>query len=396
MLAGGVLLPAFLLAGGIRRAELGVCESIAAVIMVGPARVSSQEQLVDRAIRASVQDMIVLLSGQGIQPVIVAGPELSWLPEVDGVLRDLDRGAFHFGQRLADVIERYGLTRVLYVGAGSAPLFDRSLLDAVRTLLGQTHSEADDAPLVATNNLHSSDWFGVTHAQAVLPVLRDAARDNGLAWSLQQQGCVVRTVAGASSARRVDLDTPTDLALLRLQATYSPQLTMVLRDPLLDRVPVERVIDVAARDGSRIALVGRVAPRAWQALSDVTQAWIRVYSEERGMVAAGRLERGETRSLLGRLLALVGPTAFFEELGRVADAAIIDSRVMMAAQGVYPTAADRFASDLLWVDAIDDVWTRAFTAAAVTAPLPVLLGGHGVVSGGLLMLADAIAARRDG
>ena len=112
------------------------------------------------------------------------------------------------------------------------------------------------------------------------------------------------------------------------------------------------------------------------------------------MVASGRLQRGEARSLLVRLLELLGPDGFFDELARVADVAIIDSRVMMAACGHYPSAADRFASDLFLPDQITDEWVRAFTVAAANAPMPVLLGGHGVVAGGLYVLAELIAARR--
>lgn len=112
------------------------------------------------------------------------------------------------------------------------------------------------------------------------------------------------------------------------------------------------------------------------------------------MVASERAERGEVRSLVERVLAILGPERFFDELGQVVDAAIIDSRVLMAASGHYPGDADRFASDLYLVDEIADPWVRAFTSAAAGAPIPVLLGGHGVVAGGLYALADIVAARR--
>ncbi len=174
-----------------------------------------------------------------------------------------------------------------------------------------------------------------------------------------------------------------------------PHLAEALRDPLLDRIPVERDHQHrwrAMAAGSR--LIGRVSPLAWQALSKATQCWIRVFSEERGMVASERIERGEVRSLLNRLLELLGPEAFFEELAQIADAVIIDSRVLMAASGHYPGDADRFASDLFLSDEIQDPWLKAFTTAAALAPIPVLLGGHGVVAGGLYALADMITERR--
>lgn len=114
------------------------------------------------------------------------------------------------------------------------------------------------------------------------------------------------------------------------------------------------------------------------------------------MVASERLDRGEVRSLLGKLVALLGPDGFFEELAQVADVALIDTRVLMASAGAYPSDADRFASDLFLIDDIEDPWLRAFTAAAARAPLPVLLGGHGIVAGGLYALAGIVADHRAG
>jgi hypothetical protein len=58
-----------------------------------------------------------------------------------------------------------------------------------------------------------------------------------------------------------------------------------------------------------------------------------------------------------------------------------------------PSRADRFASDLYQVDAIEDPWLRAFTRAAKEAPIPILLGGHNVVSGGLYAIAEIVAGR---
>ncbi|MCZ7544767.1 MAG: hypothetical protein M5R40_15160 [Anaerolineae bacterium] len=160
------------------------------------------------------------------------------------------------------------------------------------------------------------------------------------------------------------------------------------------RIPLAAVLAVAAREASQLAIIGRVAPLAWHALSQATRIWIRVFSEERGMVASGRVARGEVRSLLGAVIARDGPEAFFALLAELADAAIIDSRVLMAHQGRWPGPADRFASDTFDCAAIADPWLRAFTAAAASAPLPVALGGHGLVSGGLYTLAEILERGR--
>jgi len=366
---------------------------LGAVIMVGQGGASAAERLVQRAVQASALDLIDALAAGGVAPIVVAGPALDWLPDDAPVVRDLDRAPFAFGPRLAEIVERVGVRSMLYFGGGSTPLLPRA--EVAR--LAEALRAARDGRVAITNNLHSSDWLGLTDAQAVRPTLRAAPRDNSLAWMLQQErGYAVQIWQGPSAASGLDLDTPADLALTRAHPLCTDRLRAVLGDPLLDRIPVEALVAIAARDGSRLALIGRVAPGPWQALSRAGQSWIRAFSEERGMVASERLARGEVRSLIGRLLALLGPVGFFRELADVCDAAVLDTRVLMAAAGHYAPDADRFASDLLLPDAIADPWLRAFTQAAADSPIPLLLGGHGAVSGGLYVLADGVAARRAG
>lgn len=371
---------------------------VGAVIMIGSGGVTRQEQLVYRATQSAVLDLLDVLNAQGIQPVIVAGPQLNWLDDVPQVVCDTDDGDFHFGERLAELIERYALSPVIYFGAGSAPLLNQEMVGLMQGMLHQSaYGQNSQIPthIALTNNLHSSDWLGISHAHDALPIIRQAERDNSLAWMLHENWEFdVRVLSGVRPASSMDLDTPTDLALIRHHPACPPHLAEALRDPLLDRIPVKSIIESLVRDGSRVALIGRVSPLAWQALNKATLSWIRVYSEERGMVASERLDRGEVRSLLGRLLELLGPEGFFEELSRLVDVAIIDSRVLMASHRHYPDDADRYASDLFLPDEISDPWLRDFTAAAAKASIPILLGGHGTVAGGLYALAEIVTAAR--
>jgi hypothetical protein len=86
-----------------------------------------------------------------------------------------------------------------------------------------------------------------------------------------------------------------------------------------------------------------------------------------------------------------GPAALGDRLAELADAALVDSRVLLAhrlgADEVgWPTAEDRFASDLLRADPIADPWLRALTASVAAAPIPILLGGHSLVGPGVRLL----------
>jgi hypothetical protein len=89
-------------------------------------------------------------------------------------------------------------------------------------------------------------------------------------------------------------------------------------------------------------------------------------------------------------------------VARLADAAVIDTRILMAHRAgaadtmssAWPPAEDRFASDLLLSMTIADPWLRALTSSATTAPAdhPILLGGHTLVNGGLRLLAQRARA----
>jgi len=117
-----------------------------------------------------------------------------------------------------------------------------------------------------------------------------------------------------------------------------------------------------------------------------------VLSEERGMTASGRLAAGQVKSLVGAHLDRLGPAAFFEELSQMAEAVFFDTRVVLAHARRWLSAADRYAADLGLADEIRDPWLRDLTAAAVAAKMPVVMGGHGVVTGDLYGLVEIARA----
>ena len=105
------------------------------------------------------------------------------------------------------------------------------------------------------------------------------------------------------------------------------------------------------------------------------------------MEAAAR-ERGLARSLLAYHLQAVGLPRFFQELATMGDAALIDTRVLLDHLGIRPSRADRFLSDLGRAGEIKDDFLRDFTEAASRPAIPVLLGGHSLVSGSLMALIE--------
>lgn len=114
------------------------------------------------------------------------------------------------------------------------------------------------------------------------------------------------------------------------------------------------------------------------------------------MRASGRQEQGEVRSLLADYLELVGVEGFFDELADLVDGVLLDNRVILAARLLWPSTPDRFHSDLYQWDRVEEPFLRRFTRAAAEARVPVVLGGHSVVAGGLMALIEAFEAGGEG
>jgi hypothetical protein len=103
----------------------------------------------------------------------------------------------------------------------------------------------------------------------------------------------------------------------------------------------------------------------------------------------GRDVSGQARTLLGFHLQAIGPGRLFAEIAEMANAAFIDTRPIFAHMGLQPSRPDRFLSDALEPDTIQDKWVREFTAAAREAPIPIVLGAQSLVTSGLQLLAEA-------
>jgi hypothetical protein len=193
-----------------------------------------------------------------------------------------------------------------------------------------------------------------------------------------------------NAATQLDIDTPADLLALSFHPAVGTNLRHWLDLAHLDSTRVQQVRSLIGSTRASALVAGRVSAAMALFLEHATRCQWRLFSEERGMRASGRIARGQARSLLGYYLDSVGAREFFAALARLANAAIIDTRVLFAHRRLDPPASDRFNSDLLRAEEIADPFIREFTTAAREAPIPILLGGHSVVSGGTYALVENI------
>ena len=270
---------------------------------------------------------------------------------------------------------------VVVLGSGAVPLATGADRRAF------VRAAASEAPVALANNRYSADIVAIARAERLLD-LPDLPVDNALPRWLEELGGY--RVADLRRRWRLafDIDGPLELVLLG----RTPAASDISRV----RSRLAAVAAIAADRREELLLSGRVSTATLRWLETGVEARIRALVEERGLRAASRLAQagGGTApqrrpgSVLGLLLDRDGPGSLGGHLTRLGDAAIVDTRVLLAHrlgadEGAWPVAEDRFASDLLAPDRIGDPWLRELTASALDAPVPVLLGGHSVVGPGL-------------
>jgi CTP:molybdopterin cytidylyltransferase MocA len=363
------------------------------IVMIGQSGQSPAECLVDRARIAVAVDLVQkAVESESFASIIVATNSpavIEHVLDLPGVIVEEDPRdeTFHFGRRLQRLIEKHHLERVAYMGGGSGPLV------TVETLQDMARQIAAEERLFVANNFYSVDFCAFTPASALLS-LDGPENDNRLGWTLAR-GAGLPIVELPRRAETVfDVDTPTDVMTLLLHPGVSERVKHALRALDLDTRHMEDASQEFVNRGSQALIAGRVSSYTMAYLERETVCRTRVISEERGMRSDSRIARGEVRSLLGMHLQAVGVDRFFAEvIPELGEAAFIDSRVIWAHCGLWPQASDRFNSDLLCHQEIVDPFVRDFTRAAMDCPIPVVLGGHSLVSGGLYALVDAAWAR---
>ena len=282
-----------------------------------------------------------------------------------------------------------------YAGAGALAL----LHDAELGVL------CSPAPAeVVANNRYSADAFVVAgDIDGAIEALARCPTDNASVRCLEAAGWSWRDISGAPWSR-FDVDTPLDLALLRL-ATRLPNVRLLASAVTahLDeaRLPDGRPLEVPnlealgavvrSRD-AQLVVAGRVPASSLSYLETETACRVRCFVEERGMRSA---PDGVPRSLLADWASRLGPADLVHELAQLGDAVILDSRVVMAGlagssdAAAWPPEEERFTSDFLDARSIGTAWLAELTATAADASVPFLLGGHALVSDGLRILVEA-------
>src|SRR6266550_3482676 len=127
------------------------------------------------------------------------------------------------------------------------------------------------------------------------------ATDNPLPRRLHQQAGLSSRQLAKSAATLLDVDTPTDAALLARHPKCPPELRSLpaWQEILADRI--EALMRLVTTPDKELLVAGRVGAPVWTFIETQTACRVRMLAEERGMQAAGRDTSGEARSALGFL-----------------------------------------------------------------------------------------------
>jgi hypothetical protein len=300
-----------------------------------------------------------------------------------------------FGDRLRELVAAVGEGGLVVLGSGSIPLATASDRESFVAVAGGEGRRA------LANNRYSADVVAIARVET-LPAIPDLPGDNALPrWLDEVVGYQVEDLHRRWRLA-IDIDGPLDLVLVGAGVgSESTDLSL-----LGSRIDALRA--VAADSRAELVVSGRASSGTLAWLERHTAARTRAWIEERGLRAASRLAQGEVTaaprpdrppgSILGLLLDHDGPGSLGDHLARFADAAIVDSRVLLAhrvgaEEAGWPVAEDRFASDLLLAERIVHPWLRELTASAAAAPIPVLLGGHTLVGPGVRLVVAGTSGR---
>jgi len=346
---------------------------------------SEVERMIDMAKRANVLDHVEKACRiDDIGPILVVSnskdmkEDLTGYPVICETDPDLDN--VRFGQNLQLILEKHTVETALYMGGGSGVFMEvDEMARLARAALAWPNR-------LVVNNFYSTD-FAAFGRSLNLRGLRRCERDNQIGWIVGREDGARTWVLPSCLSTRFDIDTPTDLMILKAHPVRGRHLSEAVSRLPIDPSPLVGIMDMLVRRDREVTVAGRIPLEAAASFDRNTACHLRFCVEERGMETRGCHTGSWT--LLGVCLEELGIPGFFRTFSAHTDGVVLDSRVLFRHLGLRPSRRDRFLSDLLMPEEIADFSVRVFTEAAIDSPIPVVCGGHTLVSGGLYGMVES-------
>lgn len=307
---------------------------------------------------------------------------------------------FHFGNALKEVCQSMNIQdeAIVCLGGGTGALmreddwrlvFKKVLNNGSGGGSGSGDGNySSDGGVVTANSIFSSDIIGFRPSDTVY-LAQSMPLDNQLAWTLNEAGLCYQPLP-RTTAFTFDIDTPVDAILAGFHPDLGNAAAQVARDggrfaqSLTENT--RQIVGVLREGQGEIFIFGRVSASTLQMLEKGTKCRVRAFIEERGMRALGREQNAF--SMLGACIAQNGAEWFLNQLAMCCRAALIDTRVLYAHMKLALPEEERFYADLGLHSQVSERFAADLANAIENAPLPILTGGHSLVTGGLMVLLE--------
>ncbi len=351
------------------------------IILHGGCGTHEAEQLIaDAKIKVAQSNALNALQA-GFRKVIIStdsAESFTGLGDNVSIIPDQKTEKFNFQKSIETLLESFSIEHPVVMSSGAAPLL------GIQGFMEIVMKFQNEEPVVITNNFFSSDLVGWQPVDAFKHI-GHVERDNELPRLLRDHANCTPSILAKSPSTQFDLDTPSDLCVLKIWEKTPKDLRAQLQDHgLLPLKQYRQAMQEFCNPEAEVAILGRVGSNVWQYLEKETACRIRIISEERGLATSNR----EARSLAGYLLEEVGPKHFIDIIETLGDVIIIDTRVLLEHLKLETTREERFQSDLLAYQPINNSLLREFTKTVAQSKKPILLGGHNLVSSGLIGLVE--------
>lgn len=339
-------------------------------------------ELVNGARRANALDLLKRASESGyFSRVMLFTDSVELINRAAGAADAIvltNASGFHFGEMLFKAVRESGSDRMCYFGSGAGSLLTDT---EFREIASQVSNDE-----VVANNLYSTDFCSFPCVRADKK-LKLPVSDNSMArFFIEKHGFKGRELPRNASTI-FDIDAPLDLTALKLSGKCTGLLKKFIGNNAPEAPHLVRAIRQFTRNKSEVLVSGRISADTHMFLDRNTACRIRLLSEERGLLSSGDVS--SARSIIGLWMKAEGPEKVLEILGGRIHAAFLDSRTLLAGEGIKTSAEERFAADLLRTDQVESEYLKSLIDAVEGSKYPVVLANHSLMNGGMMLLVEA-------
>ena len=187
-----------------------------------------------------------------------------------------------------------------------------------------------------------------------------------------------------------DIDTPNDFAILSKITNNSGNIGNYISNSIFKNIDLNKFIKVLSSKSSEIFVYGRINPLNLYMAEKNIPCKIRFLSEERGLKIRGKA----SSSLLKYFFKSENFDNLFKLFENICDGGIFDTRIIFSLFAGEYEQEDVYLSDMKIWQKIKNPFIKFFTKKIAESKIPIILGGHSVVNGGLMALSNLVRGKK--